>query len=465
MRRAAVAALAALVLARAAARANGRFPATTSITTRPGEPRPFWLGATFGLLVSPDDGATLSWICEGAIGYAGTYDPVYAVTGAGTLLAAIYDGLRVSRDGGCTWDLAGGALDGRWIADVRVASDGAIFAATKSSAGDNDVFVSRDDGRTWASTGALRPGAFWQTLRVAPSDPLRVYVSGYALASVGDAPAEPGPMLLRSDDGGASWLDIPVVVPGTNVLRLLGVSRLDPDRVFMVVPSAPSQSVLRSDDGGVALELVDSVEGEVTAFESIVGDGGETFFVGARATAGALRRSTDGGTTWSACPTEPVVGCLGARDDGTLLACGSNFAPDEMALGRSSDRCDSFAGALRFTDIDGPLECPAGTPQATLCAPMWPSVCASVGACASPADASGGEPSDGGGGDGCGCASPGSSRGEAGPALLLVLLAVARRRGRPGRPRRRSDPGAWTPAGGPTTPRGRRGSSARSRRP
>src|SRR5262245_26472864 len=91
--------------------ANGRFPASVNVRFQPDETQTILAPATFGLLISHDDGATFHWVCEAGVGYAGVYDPDYAVATDGAIYATTFDGLRVSRDGGCTFQAIGAPLD------------------------------------------------------------------------------------------------------------------------------------------------------------------------------------------------------------------------------------------------------------------------------------------------------------------------------------------------------------------
>src|SRR4051794_21859487 len=84
------------------AEANGRLPATSTITFRQGHETDIAVGLTFGLLVSHDGGKTWGWMCEAAVGYGGTYDPVYVYSPSGALFATTFNGLSVMRDS-CTF--------------------------------------------------------------------------------------------------------------------------------------------------------------------------------------------------------------------------------------------------------------------------------------------------------------------------------------------------------------------------
>src|SRR5678815_2464803 len=76
-----------LGIAAGVAHANGRFPATIDVHFKPGDPDVIALQVTWGLITSTDGGATWHWSCEEAVGFGGIYDPDYAFTSTGLLLA------------------------------------------------------------------------------------------------------------------------------------------------------------------------------------------------------------------------------------------------------------------------------------------------------------------------------------------------------------------------------------------
>src|SRR5678815_5720190 len=159
-----------VVIAAGIAHANGRAPQTIGIYPEPGDPSTFYLATTFGLFVTHDEGCTMYWMCEQSIGYGGTWDPAYAVGSDGTVFATTFKGLRVSRDGGCTFTTATAELAANdpnriadiWIDAVDIGPTGEVWVGTAESGHTNDIFMSMDNGVTFTSRGMLSPEIWWK---------------------------------------------------------------------------------------------------------------------------------------------------------------------------------------------------------------------------------------------------------------------------------------------------------------
>src|ERR1700689_4300585 len=122
--RSALAAIVAMGVAGGVAHANGRPPLTNGIYFKPGDPHSLYVRTTFGLLISHDDGCTMNWICETDMGYGGPFDPKVAIANDGTIFLTTFQGLRISRDGGCGFT----TIDsGQWIDSLDISSTGQIF--------------------------------------------------------------------------------------------------------------------------------------------------------------------------------------------------------------------------------------------------------------------------------------------------------------------------------------------------
>ncbi len=421
-------ALIAVALTLSIAHANGRPPITNGVVFREGDTSEIWIRTTFGLLVSRDSGCSFRWICEQNVGYGGTFDPRYLIARDGTIYAATFNGLRLSRDGGCTFvtsteDLAPGTpgrIAGVWVDALDLGPLDEVWAATSEQSAVNDIYRSTDAALTFEARGPAPSMIQWKSLRVAPSDAQRVYATGYEIAG------EPRAHFYRTSDAGTNWDVLPLtgfVFGEGPLLRLLAVDRTDADLLFLVTVGSNgpfADRVYRSSDGGMTVS-------EVLATESAVSDlvvDGSTVMIATK-TAGYV--STDAGLTFQPAPASLQFGCIGQRSDGKIFACGANWMPDFQALGQSSDGL-AWEKVFRFVEMEGPVECPTGTPQADTCGPMWPAMQQQFGTtgstCLNPPELTPDTTSTPG--SGC-CDAGGSSSG----LLLGAAVAMVCRRRRP----------------------------------
>jgi len=431
------------------ARANGRPPATNGIYFRPGDPHSLYIASTFGLLVSHDDGCTVHWICEVDLGYGGSWDPAYAIAGDGTIFATTYTGLRVSRDGGCSFVTATaelppgdpGRIANRGIDALALGPDGAIWAGTSDTGAPNDIFVSTDGGVTFSSRGMLSPTIFWKSIAIAPSDARRVYVTGYELAGVapdaGTLP--PAPHALRTDDAGVHWTELSlagVIYGGTPIVLALAVDPRDAGIVYLVSRGANPPSgdrMYRSADGGATfaevLATADPVHDVVVldaqtvrvATQTVAGLGGSTYV------------STDAGQAFVRATSAPRLACLGKSPDGSLYGCAANWEPDYMAVTQSLDRGTTFHKVWRFAQLAGPLACPDGTAERDVCdRSQWQTVQAQLAATGPTcgAQATDAAPPDNPPPPPRGCCDAGDARSALGSLIwaCVVVLWLGRRR-------------------------------------
>ncbi len=420
-----------LALLPTSAAANGRFPATVHVTSVPGDDQSIFMPTTFGLLLSDDDGASFHWICENAIGYTGIYDPDYALTTDGSIWATSFQGLRVTHDGGCNWTTIGAPLDGRYIGEVEVGPNGTIWATTSDGDKANDVFKSTN-GTDFTATKLNVGLAWWRTLRIAPTDPDRIYVAGFQPSQpMGDAMTAPEALAYRSDNGGTSWqaLNLSTIeLAAVPEIEFLSAAPDDPDTIYAVsvgVNAPTGDRLYVSHNAGLDWQPLLDMNDTIVAF-LVVGTG-PNYEIHVGTVGDGNRTSTDGGANWTSSDA-PRQACIYKRSDGTYFSCGANWDPDFFALGRSTDG-QSWQKVVRFSEIAGPVSCPPGTVQFDICeSQIWPDLAQMFGigetdAGPSPADA-GGNGGDGGGGGGC-CDGGGTS---ALPLALLVALMLYRRR-------------------------------------
>ncbi|WP_437922745.1 hypothetical protein WMF37_27350 [Sorangium sp. So ce291] len=416
------------------ASANGRYPAAGQILVDPSDPDHIALRATYGLLVTRDGGERWSWICEGAIGYSGFEDPMMVITGGGSILAGLFDGLSATHDGGCQWEMTEGELAQRNIVDLsidRADPASAILLGSSVLASDaivTQVWESKDDGRTWTQAGADLPSTFLGvTLDSAPSDPRRIYVSGRW-----NGPTFQG-IVKRSSDRGATWEDFEV--PGSddrNLPYLGAVDPVDPDVVYVRRDGDGADALLVSNDGGATwrevfqatslLALALSPDGTMIA----AGSDEDGLWIAPTATLEFTRTGQLG------------VRCLTWTERG-LFAC-ADEPVDGFTAGISTDGGKTFSPLMTLDRLCGPPPaCASESSTGQTCPPLWPSTASFIGATGScgagsgssaassgagasaggsEATAGGTGPSDGGGSS-CGAAAGGRSG-----ALLLGMVAA-----------------------------------------
>lgn len=429
-----LAAIAAATLAPTIALANGRPPSTVSIATRPNG-RDILVATTFGVLLSKDDGCSFQWLCEQSIGFGGTFDPKYAIGADGTIYATTFEGLRVSRDGGCTFETATaglpptdpGALEHIWVDAIDLAPSGDVWLATAESGRYNDVYRSRDNGRTFQPMGLHSAAIWWKSVKISPKDPQRIYVTGYQIAGTapGGGQMPPTPHLRRSDDGGASWQAMPlgqVAVGSTPVIHVLALDPERPDVLYLRSTAAMppvGDKLYRSLDGGASfteiLSLAEPIHGATV-------HGGK--LIVAAGNSGAYEAVGDGPLARVA--GSPQLTCVTERGDGALFGCGANWEPDFFAAARTADGRD-WKKIVRFAEMTGPLECPAGTVQSDTCAlTMWPSLREQFGATgpAPSCPAMEEPPMPPRAATNGGCCDGGGGTNGAGAALMAALVAM-----------------------------------------
>lgn len=425
----ATAALAALGLcAGRPARANGRYPLANQLVVDPGDPTRLVARTTFGLLESADAGASWTWICEGALGaLEPAEDPAIAVTAAGNILVASSQGLSVSSDG-CTWIVpAGGQSVQRFAVDLAVdpqrpAEAVAVEVVPGAGAYDTYLVSTADDGASWADLGAPLAGFLATTVEIAPSDSLRVYVTGQVMASQANE-------LARSDDGGRTFTRVPIAAIPPGASAYIGaVDPADADVVYLrVSPTASTGGrVLVSRDGGATFDVLWTLAADASGFA--LSPDGATLAVG-----GSIDGLYVGGSDGTLQPTAVLrVSCLTWSGAG-ILAC-ADEPVDGFEIGVSADLGVTFAPLLHLASL-APRACP-GSPTDALCRSAWPSIASSIGA-----DAGTGGGGGGAGDGGCGCglggtASSGSPGLAAVGATCGAFVVLGRRRSRARRRRR-----------------------------
>lgn len=365
-------ALICIVTAASLAHANGRAPGTSTINFRRGNNQEIAAGMTFGLVISKDGGATWHWMCEKAILYGGLFDPDYVYATGGALFATTFEGSLVNRDG-CTF--APTPFQKKFFSSITEASNGTLYFAASDAEdlaagnpGDAKIYKSTDGGTTFptsATAGII--GDWYSSIEAAPSDPTRVYLSGYRL---------PGGVrefqLYRSDNAGVTFQAINAsqfTTSNNSTIDIVGIKANQPNTVYARVTlqgSSIGDAIWRSTDAGANWTKIFEKNDEIAFVARANGD-----LVAATRNSGTFVSRGPNNTTWEAVPTAPHINCLAENAAGELWACTQNFGAmqtpsDDAGIMKTTDLVQ-WTKVLRYQDLQGPLDCAAGTRQHDQC--------------------------------------------------------------------------------------------------
>jgi photosystem II stability/assembly factor-like uncharacterized protein len=411
-------------------RAHGREPALGLVAFHPTDRDHVVVRSTWGFVTTRDGGETWTWQCADAVPFDRTReDPGLAFFPSRSLVASTFDGLFRSDPAQCAWGPAEGVPTAFFtdvIADPSSTAEG--WAIASPGATPDEVYRSIDEGVTWTSLAMPHPRALTDRIRVAPSDPMRVYTSGVVPRT--DTEERIG-IVLRSDDRGASFRALMIPLLGEErTVHVLAIDPTDADRLFArvvrrVTDEVPERLLLSEDGGETWTTVLDLLEIVGLA----VSEDGSTVWAGSWD--GGLFRSTDRGLTFAALDPALRVRCLAHRP-GELWICADDYVAG-FALARSTDGGETIEPLWAYDDVVNDVGCPADTPVGTLCPMYWPDLTYDL-------QLDGAVPPDGalldggvgfdaggevdGGGEGCGCAAAGCSR-RALPSSVLVLVGLA----------------------------------------
>jgi hypothetical protein len=390
--------------------------------------RTLYLRATFGVVVSRDEGATWQWICEQTLGFDGTWDPPLVVSKDAELFIGLSDGVRTTADGCVTTKIP--SLDGELITDLTTDPSGSqIVALTSTPSKPSSVVWIDAKSRKVERHGAVT-GVRLETVEVAPSNAARIYVTGVPIGA--------GPRAhLYTGKRGGELTELQPKLTADAQLLIAGIDPKNEKRFLLRALNADGSDVLVTNDGGKTFKSVLHLASSMFGFAK--SDDGSTYWAGAGDPNDGVWRSTDRGETWHQMAKLRVY-CLHARG-ADLFACSTPYRPDGFAAAVSHDGGKTFARLTGFDDIQGPVACAAGA--ASVCGARWPDVRASLipkkpaapdaGATPPAPDAASKDAGvEGSSRRTCGCGVVGAAesprRGAVPGFLCLALLVAARRR-------------------------------------
>lgn len=360
-----------LVVAAGTASANGRPPGTSTINFRQASTTDVIAGMTFGAVISHDGGATWHYFCEDAIGYGGMYDPDYAYTSSGKIFATTFNGLKVNKDG-CVFEATPEGT--KFVSSDELGPDGALYVGMADPQ-DSDIYKSTDDGVTFPAM--TMPGMlndWWQSIKIAPSNPQRIYLTGYRFgpSPIPDAGTQKQFLLFTSTTGGATWTPMQmdtITADQNSAIEIAGISKTDPLLVYARVTlqnGTVGDALYRSSNGGTTWTKILEKGDSLGAF--VVRANGD--LVAGTPTLGA-QVSHDNGATWVPLTNPPYLNCLVETAAGEVWGCTQNYGStqvpgDNYGIMKSTDLV-TWTGVLRYQDIQAPVVCPAGTVQKDKC--------------------------------------------------------------------------------------------------
>lgn len=352
------------------AAANGRMPGANDIVFDGGDPAHLVARATFGIMQSFDSGASFQWICERIIDVSGVVsDPPLGVMHDGSLVLLPPTGSAlISHDHGCSFAREEAELAGQRGVDLTVDPGDPHRVLLLMSTIDeidlegyaifrNTLSHSTDDAKTFSLLSNLPSDFEAETVEVAKSSPLRIYVSGTSSKN-----GRLG-ILERSEDGGKTWtrrtLDLP---PGSGSLFISGIAPDDADRLWVRIPARgdtlgilPAR-LMFSTDGGDTFEQLAATQKAMFGFalspdgkELAYGGPSDGLFVGPSDGSGPFEKKNELG-----------VRCLRWTEQGGLYACGSE-PQDPFSVGVSYDRGVTFMSLYRMRDT-----CPQACDESSL---------------------------------------------------------------------------------------------------
>lgn len=323
----------------------------------------------YGLLVVDQGSAQVELICDELALEQPDAQAHFAATGE--ILTAGFKGVRVSTDGGCTFDEVqiGGA--DRVVQDIQTLADRRLAVATASGTAGSDVFVSSDGGATWTALGAPSRDIFLASVR-------SVGAEAYPVAATG-LKAESGEGMALWQAGDGTWQ--------AHVIESFDSAQMGQPRIADCHPTEPRCLVF----GDADEELNRLLEIHPDGSSIVVEEGFASAIVDATYSAtgallvahfeGELLRlpsSTPVGEAEADAWVEqsiPASSTCIVRQGAFLYLCGNPFIVDSFLVGRSADEGESWESIVpSFKALSGPIDCPEGTPHEAICPAIWEEV-------------------------------------------------------------------------------------------
>ena len=283
---------------------------TWFVALDPRHDRFVFAGTTAGLLRSEDSGKTWRLVTSQAVKSI-AFDPFVPDR---IFFASVTAGLMLSNDGGRTLHESNVGFANRNFT-VLAGARGVLYASSVFEPGSGGVYRTDDFGMRWRRAGGEQAGQQIRLLTAAPDEAGTLYAAGYH-------------GLLKSRDGGKTWIGKPAPSPSAHFTSLLALAH---DTLL----AGTDQGLFRSAQGA-PWKL--ATRGNIASLE-LSGDR----IVAALSAQGASF-SPNGGNEWKTCgqPLPSTIWYGLAFDPGEERTA---LAATSAGLFRSTDGCESWTKA------------------------------------------------------------------------------------------------------------------------
>ena len=318
-----------------------------------------------GLIFGDEQTKRFRLMCHDALDLRVDDIPSVAYLGDSRLVTAGTAGVKVSADGGCSWQGLGpyGDTQAPAMAQHPTAPDTLYFATFGS--GQSALRLTRDGGKTFSELLPLTDTEFMHSMLVAPGNPQRIYTAGVAF----DASTMTH-SVLRSPDGGATWERFTIALDAMQEERASLVTVNPQNENELVIkttaynPETTPERLLLSRDGGATFTRIFLGTSIKDASYGPAGD----FWVADQV---GLWRSTDGLATFSRHGSGRWMSCVD-HHGGRLWGCGQfDGSPAKDGIGVASKAEDPFFPWMDFRDVYEQIGCDANAPSIAACATTW----------------------------------------------------------------------------------------------
>jgi uncharacterized protein (TIGR03382 family) len=217
-------------------------------------------------------------------------------------------------------------------------------------------------------------GDWYSSMMFTPSDATKIYVSGYRIAQ-----SQKSLLLYKSIDSGATFTamgqtGLPAQPASSSTISIVGVDPANPSILYARVTFANGSfgdTVYKSTNAGQSWTTLRHKADTISFLVRSNGD-----LVIGTPTLGA-EVSNNGGTSWTPLTSPPHINCLVENSAHEVWACTQNYDAmtgsgsavtpgDGYGIMKTTDLA-SWTPVLKYQDITGPVDCPAGTKQHDEC--------------------------------------------------------------------------------------------------